>query len=501
MRDMDDMSLLREYVDRQSEAAFAALVERHIGVVYCAALRQVRDPGHAEEVTQVVFILLARKADRLRPNTILSAWLYQTVRHAAADFRKKEFRRQQREQEACHMQSTSTDDSAWDQITPLLDEAMAALGEKDRNALILRFFEGKSLAEVGAALSIDSVTAQKRVWRAVDKMRRYFAQHGAVLSTATILTALSTRAVHAVPAGLAVTVAAAAAGKGAAVTTSTTTALKTTLKLMAWTKAKTAVIVAIGFVVAAGTATIAVKEIKAGTAGEPWQVQNISADTVNRLRPEVAIVPTKFPGAADSTLRRPGPGIEKFVGINVPASVIAAVAYGDQNPAGLPWSADKIRFTAPDSGAMYDFIATLPQGATEALKAELKSKLGLVAHLESTDTNVLVLKVARANAPGLKPSGGAKPDFGVNFDGARNRFYCRNQSMAFVADTLAHIVNQPVVDQTGLTRQVDFDVSWAERGAQDPTHQAFQQAMLNEIGLSLSMSQETVEMLVVEKVN
>ena len=107
--------------------------------------------------------------------------------------------------------SASSDESAWEQIAPLLDDAMAALGEKDRNAVMLRFFEQKSLEEVGLALGIDTATAQKRVWRAVDKLRQYFARHGAAFSAATIATTLSAHALHAVPSGLAATVAATAA--------------------------------------------------------------------------------------------------------------------------------------------------------------------------------------------------------------------------------------------------------------------------------------------------
>src|SRR5208282_3860651 len=141
----DDMQLLQEYAAGRSEQAFAALVARHINLVYSAARRSVNNPHQAEEITQAVFVILARKARGLRRGTVLSGWLYQTARLTAANFIRSEIRRRQREQQA-HLQSTMNDSEpeAWTQVGPLLDEAMAQLNELERNAIVLRFFEGKA---------------------------------------------------------------------------------------------------------------------------------------------------------------------------------------------------------------------------------------------------------------------------------------------------------------------------------------------------------------------
>lgn len=238
---MDDMELVREYVSGGSEEAFATLVSRHINLVYSVALRHVGNPQSAQDVTQAVFLILAGKARSLRPETTVSGWLFQTARLTAANFLRSETRRTRREQGA-YMESNLHEggDQAWKQIAPLLNEAIAGLDEKDRSAIVLRYMEGQSLKDVGAALGASEDAAKKRVSRAVEKLRTFFGRRGVTLSGAVLTGCIAANSVEAAPAGLAVAVTAAVLD-GAALTASTSALVKGTLKIMAWTKVKIAV--------------------------------------------------------------------------------------------------------------------------------------------------------------------------------------------------------------------------------------------------------------------
>lgn len=202
--------------------AFGEIVRRHVDLVYSAARRQVRDAHLAEDVTQVVFCTLAAKASALakqREALCLPAWLLGTARLAALAALRGKGRRERHERQAAEMRSAmgeSQPDEAWREMEPLLDEAMAGLGETDRRAVVLRFFQDLPMREVGAQLGVSEDAAKQRVSRAVEKLRGLFARRGVAMSAGAVATTLAANAVHAAPAGLAGSVTAAATGSVAA---------------------------------------------------------------------------------------------------------------------------------------------------------------------------------------------------------------------------------------------------------------------------------------------
>lgn len=226
---MEDHELLRRFSREQSQDAFTELVNRRLNLVYSAALRQVRSPQLAEEVSQTVFTHLARHAARIAPDTVLTAWLYQVTRNAAIDVIRREASRQAREQIAFQMSELHDSSADWSHIEPLLDEAMDSLDAADRTALLLRYFDNKSLREVGEALGASEDAAQKRVTRAVERLREHFSKNNVNAGAAAIAGLLSANAIQAAPAGLALTVATTAATGFTAI--STTTAISKTIAI------------------------------------------------------------------------------------------------------------------------------------------------------------------------------------------------------------------------------------------------------------------------------
>ena len=232
MTEASDAQLLRDYADHGQEAAFREIVVRHTDAVYSAALRQVSSPDGARDVAQSVFTDLARKAPTLvrtlDTNASLLGWLYRSTRFAALNQWRDDHRRQIRERLAMeHFDPTSDIAPDWERIGPALDEAMSDLSDDDREALLLRFFQSRDFRAIGHSLGLSDDAAQKRVSRALDKLRVHLTGRGVTTSAVALSVAFSTHVVQAAPAGLAMALSNAALAGTTLVTAATVTAAKT----------------------------------------------------------------------------------------------------------------------------------------------------------------------------------------------------------------------------------------------------------------------------------
>ncbi len=214
---IEDSELLRRYAEQKSEQAFAEFVQRHVNFVYGCALRRVDGDEHfAKDVTQQVFVSAAREAPRLSHHPVVTGWLFTTARNVAVQLIRTERRRRLREQQAHAMEEQNDSQPAidWVRLRPVIDEALDGLGETDRQAVLLRFFENKSFAEVGRRLRLAENAARMRVDRALGKMSATLGRHGVTSTAAALAVALSSQGGVAAPAGLA------AAATGAALASS-----------------------------------------------------------------------------------------------------------------------------------------------------------------------------------------------------------------------------------------------------------------------------------------
>ncbi|HLP76057.1 MAG TPA: sigma-70 family RNA polymerase sigma factor, partial [Candidatus Paceibacterota bacterium] len=290
MTDQTDSHLLKAYAERRLEPAFTELVRRHMDFVHSAATRMVRDPHLAEDVTQGVFIALARQAPELVERATVAGWLHRTAQNIAAQTIRTIERRRAREQEAAAMNEllSSATDASWEQIQPHLDAALGELSDSDRDAVVLRYFQKKSAAEIATILSISDEAAQKRVSRAVERLREFFSKRKITVGAGVLTVLISANAVQSAPVGLVATVSAAAVA-GTAATTSTIIAA-TTKTIAMTTLQKTLVTATVAVLAGAGIyeARQAAQlrdevEVQASLAGQIQQLQNSYAEATNRL--------------------------------------------------------------------------------------------------------------------------------------------------------------------------------------------------------------------------
>ena len=232
MPNQSDAQLLRDYAAHGAESAFAEIVARHTGLIYSAALRQSGSPELAREIAQNVLTDLARKSRTLAPqltdNASLVGWLYRATRYAALTLLRDERRREVHQRLVMENFHPSSDPSTdWTRVAPVLDEAMAALNDTDREAVLLRYFQNHDFAAVGRALGVSDDAAQKRVSRAVERLREFLAQRGVTVGASGLVVVISTNAVLMAPAGLSAAITTAALAGTAVATTTIAAATKT----------------------------------------------------------------------------------------------------------------------------------------------------------------------------------------------------------------------------------------------------------------------------------
>jgi uncharacterized protein (TIGR03435 family) len=494
MDDLPDIELLKQYAERDSQAAFAALVSRHVNLVYSAALRKTSNPDAAEEITQAVFVIFAQKAKFISVKTIIPGWLYQTARLTASSYLKREARRARREHEAFMQNELQTNaaDETWREFAPLLEDAMGRLNEQERAAIVLRFLAGKSFAEVAGATGISENAAKKRVTRSLEKLRIHFARRGVSSTTAIIAGAISANGVQAAPVALQKSVMAAVATKGAAAGSSTLTLIKGALKIMAWTKMKTSAVVAVAVLLAAGTTTVMVKSVAAkamplmGWFGsnqswaedEKWWQPN--SQILEKAPPIMLIRPTRF--------KNQGGGVTvnnriMFRNTVLQDMISQAYGYGSERtifPDGMP--ADR-----------YDILFTLPD--KKALQRELKKRFGYTAHTETRPRDVLLLKVTNPNPPNLHP---AQNPNNSSMMSQNHEVIVKGQSISSVCWRVQNMLNKPCIDTTGLQGKFDYSMEFAGNPWR-VTPEELTQVLQDQLGLALQPDNRPIGVLVVEK--
>ena len=506
---LDDMALVREYAASQSEPAFAQLVARHLNFVYSSALRRTGDATLAGDVAQAVFIILARKAGSLGAGTVLTGWLYRTTQFAAADALKQRRRRQQREQEA-FMQSnlnsggdTSSQQEIWKQIAPVLEAALDQLNARDRDAVLLRFFENKKLAEVGAALGVSEDGARVRVNRALEKLRQLFAKRGVDSTADAITSSIAAHSIQVAPAALAGAVTAAA--KGAAASTSTLTLVKGALKIMAWTKAKVAIGVAAGLILTTGTVVV-VKTLMESPIDKYLRALDGRGanDLLENAPPLFVIQKTHFPNVTNGVygigLGHPSP--EKFISRDTTLKELVILGYEPSWTLNDAVTEARVILPADFPNEHIDYLMTVTNHPREKIQEQLKNQFGITARFELIETNVLLIKVVPSETIKLKVSQGGDGARQTDHQDTRRYWDYPNQmvSESLCKNTEA-LLKTPVVDQTGLTNKYDISLEWQWSGQYGKTNlTSLTKAIHDQLGLELVPTNMPIEMLVVEKV-
>jgi uncharacterized protein (TIGR03435 family) len=334
--------------------------------------------------------------------------------------------------------------------------------------------------------------------RAVEKLRTFFAKRGVTLTAAAIVGSVSANSVQAAPAALAKSVTVMAITKGATAGSSTLTLIKGALKIMAWTKVKTAVVVGVVAVLAAGTTTIAVKKVASSNPQAIYESifkhpDGSSLGQLEQAPPVLIVRPTRYPDKAGGIWSTSGKGV--FVGAAL--ADLIAWAYG----------VDPIRVILPDDAPQvnYDYLNTLPN-PNNALREEIKNQFGLIASREVRPTDVLLLKASNpSKLNSFLTKGGGFACYGTGRGNIQTRCFTNAPLSLLAAQDVEGYFEKPCVDRTGTNAKYDFAYQWAEpKGltgeARKIALRPVIEEQLTQLGLELMPSREPIEMLVVEKV-
>jgi len=369
-----DAELLRLYAESRSEEAFSELVRRHLPLIFNTALRRTGGDTHrAEEIAQTVFTHLAQKAAQLSRHPALTGWLHTSTRYAAAELVRKEQRRQTRELEAQSMPNDSTSPVDWEHLRPVIDEALDQLDERDRAAVLLRFFENQQLSQIGKTLALSEDAARKRIDRALEKLRRQLAKRG-IASTSTALgLALANNIAVAAPATLATSITSTVVAGTAAASTSSLLSLLAMTKLQSGTLA--ALIVALAATAGSVSLGVVVSRQQTELSAAP-ALASAQSDTDNRLLAELHeklaaaekdrdAIRAYLKKLADKKAKR---AREEEAALRGPSQLLFKRLYFRQN---LTLLFDQLKL---DEATRQKFIALLIEDSTADIAATLKTR-------------------------------------------------------------------------------------------------------------------------------
>jgi RNA polymerase sigma factor (sigma-70 family) len=436
VNERSDLELVQEFAQRGAESAFASLVQRHLNLVYSVALRLAADSRLAEDVSQSVFVALAQQskqvASKLSDGMPLSAWLHLTTRNLAAKAVRTETRRRAREESAAvmHNADLAPDNDRWDELAPHLDHALAELAEADRNAILLRFYEGKTARQIGEQLQLSEDAAQKRVGRAVERLRQRLVERGLPVSVAALTLALAGNAIQAAPVALLGSVTAAALAASIAAPAAAAALTVKVASTFAMTKLQTAAVVAFAGVLALpiavqhttltrlqaelATPHLGTPSPATGPAAVPRQLPETETQEFARLRRQADDLRLALKQArekAEAGPAPPGGPVLLQVGRTVP---LAELVYaGDQTPEAALQSLLS-SFRDGDPGRAFSLMLDQPseedrrmlsspegqEQAAEMLKSEVKelTALELLEQRPITERRVqLVMREVRTN--------------------------------------------------------------------------------------------------------